>query len=47
MTDLSPLAAAEDAKRRRDIGGEIGAVIRAGAVVFGNPARHSAPVGES
>jgi hypothetical protein len=27
MTDLSPLAAAEDAKRRRDIGGEIGALI--------------------
>lgn len=27
MTDLSPLAAAEDAKRRRDIGGEIGALL--------------------
>lgn len=27
MTDLSPLAAAEDAKRRRDIGGEIGALM--------------------
>jgi hypothetical protein len=30
MTDLSPLAAAEDAKRRRDIGGEIGALIAGG-----------------
>lgn len=27
MTDLSPLAAAEDAKRRRDIAGEIGALM--------------------
>lgn len=27
MTELSPLAAAEDAKRRRDIGGEIGALM--------------------
>lgn len=27
MTDISPLAAAEDAKHRRDIGGEIGALI--------------------
>jgi hypothetical protein len=27
VTDLSPLAAAEDAKRRRDIGGEIGALM--------------------
>jgi hypothetical protein len=27
MTDLSPLAAADAAKRRRDIGGEIGALI--------------------
>ena len=37
MTDLSPLAAAEDAKRRRDIGGEIGALIAGGDALARQP----------
>lgn len=37
MTDLSPLAAAEDAKRRRDIGGEIGALIAGGDALTRQP----------
>jgi hypothetical protein len=37
VTNLSPLAAAEDAKRRRDIGGEIGALIAGGDALARQP----------
>lgn len=37
MTDLSPLAAAEDAKHRRDIGGEIGALMAGDAELHRQP----------